>query len=286
MTYTFIVPEEYNQKKLQVFLRSGCSLSSALIRSVKFSENGLLVDGVRAKTNQILVSGQQVTLHLPLADSGLSVCDVPVPVVYESRDVIIFNKPAGMATHPTLNHPDGTLANVYAAHARKNGDEPVFRPINRLDKNTSGLVLAAKSRLAAPLLAQSVRKKYLALCEGSVEPDYGGIDAPIGRAGDSIIQRVVCDDGAPSKTRYRVLARQEGYTILAVETLTGRTHQIRVHMAHIGHPLVGDTLYGGQNDRMFRHALHCGEMSFTEPLSHEDIAVECAPPDDMSAWIL
>lgn len=285
MTYRFIVPEEYDQKKLRVFLRGGCSLSASLLHTVKYLEDGLMVDGVRAKTNQVLRKGQRVTVHLPQGDTGLSPYAADVPIAYEDDDVIVFDKPAGMATHPTRNQPDATLANVYAAHARNRGDEPVFRPINRLDKSTSGLVLAAKTRYAAPLLAKNADKVYIAVCAGAFEDDEGEVDAPIARSETSIITRAVRPDGAPSVTRYRVLLRAENYTVLQVVTLTGRTHQIRVHMAHIGHPLLGDTLYGGA-PLLARHALHCVKMSFLHPRNGQRVTLDSALPADIAELVV
>lgn len=283
MQYRFCVSAEYDQKKLLHFLRGGCALSASLVRSVKYLDDGLLVDGRRAKTNQMLQAGQTVIVNLPAGDSGLPPCDIAVPVVYEDADATVLDKPAGMATHPTLNHPGGTLANVYAGDARRRGLDAVFRPVNRLDKNTSGLVLAAKTRYAAPLLADSVQKEYIAVCGGCVEPDSGLIEAPIARAEGTIIGRTVRADGAPSTTCFEVLARRQECTVLRVVTLTGRTHQIRVHLAHIGHPLLGDTLYGGDDARIARQALHCARMSFARISDGQTVTVDSQLPADMAA---
>jgi 23S rRNA pseudouridine1911/1915/1917 synthase len=206
---------------------------------------------------------------------------VAVPICYESLQAIVYDKPAGMATHPTLNHADGTLANVYAARCMQRGIAAQFHPVTRLDKNTSGLVLAAKDRYATPLLAGSVQKEYVALCEGVLQPNEGEIDAPIARKAGSIIGRCVNAAGAPSVTRFVVEERFETHTLLRVKTLTGRTHQIRVHLSHIGHPLAGDTLYGGHQTLIDRHALHCDKIRFTEPTNPNMVSLQCSLPQDM-----
>ncbi len=281
MEYTYLVPPAFEGKKLLAFLRGGAGLSASLVRSVKYLDDGLTVNGARAKTDAVLKAGDAVVVRLREAPVQLAPCGALVPVAYESAAAVVFDKPAGMATHPTLGYPDGTLANVWARMLLERGERGTFRPVNRLDKNTSGLVLTAKDRLAASALAKSARKVYLALVSGTVADDAGEINAPIARRGDSIIGRCVRGDGAPSVTRYAVLRRYGGYTLLRVETLTGRTHQIRVHMQYIGHPLLGDTLYGEASPLIGRHALHCARMCFDEPYTGERAAVESPLPDDM-----
>ncbi|MEG2258731.1 MAG: RluA family pseudouridine synthase [Oscillospiraceae bacterium] len=284
MKYEFKVDEQNNNIKLGVFLRK-CGISCSLVRSVKYREDGIEVDGVRAKTNRLLCEGQTVQINLPNTENNiLSLCDADVGIAYESENVIVYDKPAGMATHPTLGQKDGTLANVYAALLCSRGVNDAFRPTNRLDKNTSGLVLAAKSRYAAAQLSKSSDKFYLAIAEGIIE-DCGVIDEPIGRDPNSIIKRCVSAEGQPSITEYEVLKQLKAHTIIKVHTLTGRTHQIRVHMSWIGHPLAGDTLYGGDGTLINRHALHCGELVFSEPVSDERVTVRSALPADMEELI-
>lgn len=285
MIYEFTVKDEFNGKKLVAFLRGGCLLSMSLVRSVKYLEDGLLVDGVRAKTDQILKKGQVVRINVPAKTNALSSSNVMVPVIFENENVMVFDKPAGLATHPSFNDADDTLANVYATLVRTRGTEDAFRPVNRLDKNTSGLVLAAKDRYAAPLLAKSSRKQYYAVVEGIVEKDSDTIEAPIARESESIIKRSVKLDGAPSTTKYEVLERYEAHTLILVTPYTGRTHQIRVHMSYIGYPLAGDTLYGGHDCLITRHALHCAVLRFTEPVSSREVELRSQIPDDMRQLI-
>ncbi len=284
MEYVFVVDDANNNKKLGAFLR-GAGVSASLIRSVKYQADGLLVDGQRAKTNAIVHTGQRVRVAAPMADDNpLSACETDVPIAYESDDVLVYDKPAGMATHPTRNQPDGTLANVYAALMRSRGSADAFRPTNRLDRNTSGLVLAAKTRFAASRLAQSATKRYFAVVEGNLA-GAGTIDAPIGRDAQSIIRRCVCTDGQPSVTEYRAVQPLRGHTLVEVRTLTGRTHQIRVHMAHIGHPLAGDDLYGGSTGEIDRHALHCATLWFNDPVSGMQVEVNSPLPADLRALV-
>ena len=183
----------------------------------------------------------------------------------------------------TLNYPDGTLANGWLYHLRQQGESGIFRPVNRIDKNTSGLVLCAKNAFAAPLLAGSAHKCYLAIVQGTMPLGPGRVEAPIARRGDSIIGRCVCADGKYSLTEYAVLAAGPGHSLLACWPRTGRTHQIRVHMSYIGHPLAGDTLYGGSDILLRRHALHCGILAFAHPLTGKPLRVECPLPEDMAA---
>ena len=198
---------------------------------------------------------------------------------------MVLNKPAGQTVHPTRGYADGTLANAFRGRMAARGSAAVFRPVNRLDRGTSGLVLCAMNAYAAPLLAAAVQKVYYAVAEGLVDGEEGAIDAPIALAHGSIIQRCVCGRGQPSRTEYRVLARGGGHTLLRVVPVTGRTHQIRVHFASQGHPLAGDGMYGGRAEHMARPALHCGAVSFG--LTGEDAAhtVHAPLPEDMRALL-
>ena len=189
------------------------------------------------------------------------------------------------------------LANGYAAWAAAHGHSPVFRPVNRIDKDTSGLVLAAKNAYAVPLLAGGVTKLYYAIAQGALPLGEGAIDAPIGRRGDSIIGRCVTPEGKPSRTEYTIIKEENGLSLAACVPVTGRTHQIRVHFASIGHPLAGDDLYGGSRERIARQALHCARQSFAVPvytplpdgirvempLQLRTVTVESPLPPDMEA---
>jgi len=243
-----------------------CSVSSDLSRAVKFRGSGFFADGVPILANRRVNVGQIVSFELlPEGEGVAPQPEIPVKVVYEDAFAVVLEKPPHLAVHPTLNYPLDTLANGYAAWALERGQSPVFRPVNRIDKDTSGLVLAAKNSYAAPLLAGRVEKLYYAIAEGELPLGPGVIDAPIGRQGESIIGRCVTPDGKPSRTEYTILKVQNGLSLAACVPVTGRTHQIRVHFASIGHPLAGDDLYGGSREHIGRQALHCARQTFWVP---------------------
>ena len=259
-------PQTRNGALLRNFLRQ-CAVSTELARAVKFRGGGFFADGEPILANRRVYPGQVVSFELPLEHDGVEPQpEIPVRVVYEDAFAVVLEKPPHLAVHPTLNYPRDTLANGYAAWAVQRGMSPVFRPVNRIDKDTSGLVLAAKNTYAAPLLAQNVEKLYYAVVEGELPLGPGVIDAPIGRRGDSIIGRCVTPEGKPSRTEYTIIKAEKGLSLAACVPVTGRTHQIRVHFASIGHPLAGDDLYGGHRDRIGRQALHCAEQRFRVPV--------------------
>ena len=259
-------PQTRNGALLRNFLRQ-CAVSTELARAVKFRGSGFFADGEPILANRRVYPGQVVSFELPPEHDGVEPQpEIPVRVVYEDAFAVVLEKPPHLAVHPTLNYPRDTLANGYAAWAVQRGMSPVFRPVNRIDKDTSGLVLAAKNTYAAPLLAQNVEKLYYAVVEGELPLGPGVIDAPIGRRGDSIIGRCVTPEGKPSRTEYTIIKAEKGLSLAACVPVTGRTHQIRVHFAFIGHPLAGDDLYGGHRDRIGRQALHCAEQRFRVPV--------------------
>lgn len=279
-TLSFTVPPSAEGSRLGVFLRTQ-GVSASCIKAVKHQGEGFYADGNPLHTDQSVHAGQRITFALaPEPPTTVTPQPVPFRILREDAFAAVVDKPAGIAVHPTLNHPDGTLANGWLYHLQQQGRTGVFRPVNRIDKNTSGLVLLAQNSFAAPALAAHVTKCYLALAEGCIAPQTLQIDAPIARRGDSIIGRCVRPDGKPSLTRLRVLGCAGGHTLLACQPVTGRTHQIRVHTSHLGHPLAGDTLYGGHPNLMQRHALHCVSLCYRDPVTREDVSCFCPPPRD------
>ena len=265
MKLYFPVPPQADGVLLRNFLRR-CAVSTELARAVKFHGSGFFADGQPILANRRLAAGQMLSFELPADGEGVAPQpEIPVQVVHEDAFALLLEKPPRLAVHPTLNYPLDTLANGYAAWAAAQGRSTVFRPVNRIDKDTSGLVLAARNSYAAPLLAQGVEKLYYAIVEGELPLGPGVIDAPIGRQGDSIIGRCVTPEGKPSRTEYTILKVQNGLSLAACVPVTGRTHQIRVHFASIGHPLAGDDLYGGRRDCIGRQALHCAKQTFRVP---------------------
>ncbi len=198
-----------------------------------------------------------------------------IPIVYEDEDAVIFDKPDDILVHPAAREFDDALGNFFAY---RYPDTP-FRPLGRLDRHTTGLCLIAKNKLTAVQLAHGVEKEYIAIAEGVFPEKTGVIKAPLLRVAGSTIMRKVDPAGQPSITHYRVVQQYQDHALLRLKLETGRTHQIRVHMAYLGHPLAGDSLYGGKTDRISRQALHCGRLWYT--LNGRAVEVSSPLPGDM-----
>lgn len=225
-------------------------------------------------------AGDVVEIRLPNTEPLVANASCRVPVCYETSHLIVYNKPADMPVHPSQNHYTDTLGNCFAASF----PTYTYRPVNRLDRNTSGLCLVAKSRYAAGRLQYGVKKRYYAIVQGRLT-ERGTVSAPIAREQDSVITRCVRADGKPAITHYTPIWHCDKYTLLQMRLETGRTHQIRVHMAYIGHPLVGDVLYGGHTQDIARQALHCGCLMLPDPIEQKWIQIGTALPEDMQALI-
>ncbi len=255
-------------------------VSKRLIAKLKRQDGGMTRNGVRIRTIDRLQAGDTVVLRMEDLHRLEPNAALAVPVVYEDDNVIVFDKPSYMPVHPSLNHHKDTLGNYFAAHC----PDCTFRPVNRLDMNTSGLVLVAKDAYCARQLQRTAEKTYYAVVCGILET-AGVVEAPIARAPDSIMKRCVREDGAAAVTQYTPMGCSEHYTLLKIRLQTGRTHQIRVHMAYIGHPLAGDDLYGGSVEQIPRQALHCGEMAFPHPVFAQPIALRSPLPADICTLI-
>lgn len=271
---SYTVPAEFDGVQAQVFLKSR-GISRRVLTALKRS-GGLTCGGGTLRTVDAVHAGEVITLRLDGGETSVAANpELSADVVYEDEDVVVFNKPPFMPVHPSQRHHDDTLANLFAA--RYPGLP--FRPINRLDRNTSGLCVCAKNQFAAAALSGSISKVYYAITDGT--PPGNTVNAPIGRLGDSVIERCVTPDGKPAVTHFRKIAG-ERRALLRITLETGRTHQIRVHMSHIGFPLCGDDMYGGECTAISRQALHCGEVEFTLPVSGERITVSAPLPEDMA----
>lgn len=202
-------------------------------------------------------------------------------IAYEDDFLLILDKPAGMLTHPTVNESGSTLYDLVAAYYQQKNITAAVHPVSRLDRNTSGLVIFAKEPIIQHWLSQQdIGKEYLAIVNGSLPQNAGIIEAPIARKEGSIIERCVHPDGKYAKTAYKVIACNKNKTLLQVRLFTGRTHQIRVHLAHIGYPLFNDNLYGTPGPQQ-RHALHAFKLSFIHPVSDQPLEITRALPEDL-----
>lgn len=276
---TFIVKDEMSGLTVfQVLKKYGTSLS--LIRSLKHYENGILLDGIEVKTVEIVKPGQIIEIRIPHDKKTAIVSDLECEIAYEDECVIVFNKPWNMPIHPVKEYRTNTLANAFANHMNKKGKQMAFRPINRLDKDTSGLAVAALDRFSAAVLSGKIDKTYIAICSGQTQK-CGSIELPLGRKEGFGIRQVVCENGAYALTHYETLMTNGLYSVVKVKIDTGRLHQIRAHFAHIGHSLLGDELYDGDTTLIDRQALHCIEVSFNHPINNEIVTVKCDLPSDM-----
>lgn len=268
--------------QLQTYLRKRQGYSKRLIINLK--HGGISVNGEHRRMVDPVEAGDIIDIEL----GGDKIKLIPnpalkVPVVYESDDIIVFDKPADMPVHPSATYYDDTLGNYFAALFQ---EEPVaFRPINRLDRDTTGLCLSAKNTLAAAKVAESLEKEYVAIVQGQLNQSEGVIDQPLIRVPGSIISRKVHPDGQRAVTHYRVVQQFADFALVAIRLETGRTHQIRVHFAYIGHPLEGDTLYGGRTQYIGRHALHCGKLTFRCPESDAPVTLVSPLPADMALLV-
>lgn len=286
LTYT-VTPEE-DGRMVKGILRGSLQLSYTLLKSLKWRENAILLNGQSVHVNAIVHAGDVVSVALsertPREDLYCANATKP-DIVYEDDDLLVLNKPAGVAMHPKSG--DASAPSLAAMLTNYLGEGSVPHFVSRLDRGTSGLLIAAKNgyvhdRLRRALHSSDLRREYRAVAVGRVEPPYGVIDAPIGRAEGSIIRRCVRADGLPSLTEYETLQVNDRFTLLRLRPQTGRTHQLRVHMAYLGHPLAGDWLYGTEDKTLIaRPALHSYELWFTQPVTGQELHFTAPIPQDM-----
>lgn len=271
----FKVEKDEDGLSAKTFLeRRGISGRSVMI--LKHS-GGIIRSGGILRTIDMVCEGESITIRTPEEKCGFEPnYSLFAPIVYDDEDAVVFDKPAGLAVHPSAGHYSDTLGNYFAVKY----PDCVFRAINRLDKDTTGLCLCAKNFLSAPILPKSFDKTYYAVVKGNIEQS-GTLDYPIARVSDSIIMRCVRPDGERAVTHFRPVLCENGLTLLEIKLETGRTHQIRVHFSHIGYPLLGDEMYGGDRTMIKRQALHCGRISFRKPFSDETVSLESPFPEDM-----
>lgn len=276
--------------EVNTLLRRQLGLSGTVLRRVKWLPDGITVDGTRVNVRYRVTEGQALSVRLTDPDTAAQPvpAEGPLDLIYEDDDLVVVNKAPGVLVHPSHGHFDDTIGNFLMAHYRQAGDEAGFHPVHRLDKGTTGLLVIAKhpygqEKLKKQLHTGGFRRVYLAVCDGCPRPLQGVIDVPIGLVDGSLIAREVRPDGQPARTHYRVLQSCGPRSLVELELDTGRTHQIRVHMAHIGFPLTGDFLYGTENrDLIGRPALHSARLELTHPVTGERLGFDCPLPDDMT----
>ena len=286
---TRIIPPEEDGATVRHILRSRLHFSShAVSRLAHGGEGCLLVNGVPVHTPHVLRTGDVLTVEsgdLRPPKTPVVPGPWPLPVVWEDAHLLVVDKPAGMTAHAS-NFLPGTPT-VAGALAWSRGTDFVFHPVSRLDKGTTGLMVVAKSGYVHDLLrrrlhSQDFCREYRAVCLGCPSPERGTVRGPIGRDETSVVARRVRSDGAPAVSHYEVLARGDGLSLLALRPETGRTHQIRVHMAHLGCPLAGDWLYGTENPSLIpRPALHSQALTLTHPVTGESLRLTAPLPEDM-----
>lgn len=287
-TLQYEITESDTGLRVEQFLKERRYSRQCLIH-LKKQPDGVLVDGSFRFMNQPLWAGERLTVHFREMESSKKIppVEMPLEIVYEDEDLVVVNKPAGMPIHPSMNHYTNSLANGLAWYYEQQGKPFIFRCVNRLDRDTSGLTLVAKNLLSSCILSdmascKEIHREYRAIVRGKVEPSAGTIDVPLGRKPGSIIERVVdLEQGETAITHYRVLAESNGHSLVALQLETGRTHQIRIHMKYLGYPLIGDYLYNPDMEWIGRQALHSCRLSFSHPVTGRPMDFSVDLPEDM-----
>lgn len=274
--------------EVREIMRNYFDFSSRLRNRIK-REKLVTLNGIQTPGWIKTKAGDVVKVVLPDEKSNFEPEDIPVYPVFEDNDILIINKQPGLIVHPTKGYPSGTVANALMHYMQQTDQSFKIRFVNRLDMDTSGLLVIAKNAYCQndytnQMKANTVEKRYISIVCGILESDSGTIDLPIGRPDPDNVARGVMEGGAPSVTHYKVIERfyDQNYTLVELLLETGRTHQIRVHMSHIGHPVLGDWLYGGVNEELIsRQALHAARLTFTHPVTKKRMVLEAPLPKDM-----
>ena len=293
---SFVVSDEEAGLQVKKLIRSKYHLSSRMMTKIKYYDL-ISINGQKSPGYITLNAGDMVVVSIPDERSQFPSENIPISPIYEDEDFLIINKQAGFTVHPTKGHPNHTIANGLMKYMEDHDEAFKVRFVNRLDMDTSGVLVIAKNQMVQAdlnkqMMAGETTKEYLAIVSGSPSEDRFTIDLPIGSPEPGFIGRRVVsrdDEGFPSKTEVCLLQRiQKGelnYSLLRLKLLTGRTHQIRVHLSHIGHPILGDPLYGGDMTYISRQALHAERFVCMHPLKHSILDVKAPVPDDIKALL-
>ena len=294
-TLTYRITNTENNVAVRHFLKIHGFSTHSMIQLKKEPEN-VLVNGKPVFMTHLLQEGDTLTVRIKESVSSEKIIPVELPlsIVYEDEDLMVIDKPAGMPIHPSMNNYDNSLANALAWYFSRQQTPFVFRCINRLDRDTSGLTIIAKHYVSAGILSSMVARKnedgitreYLAIVRGNVIPPSGTINAPLSRREGSVLERMVdFEHGEHAVTHYHVVSEKNGHSLVSLQLETGRTHQIRVHMKYLGYPLIGDYLYNPDNEWITRQALHSYRLCFRHPITGKQMEFTAPLPADMQAVI-
>lgn len=286
-TLTWTVSEKDAGRLVREFLKEQ-DISKTALTDIKFNGGDILVNDEHVTVRYPLKRGDVLTVLFPpeVPSEGLTAESIPLDIVYEDEYILVINKPPFLSSIPSREHPTGSLSHALLHYYEKQHIASTIHLVNRLDRDTSGLLIVAKHRYVHHLFSKeqkqhNIHRTYRALVHGVLPVDNGTIDAPIGRKSESIIEREVRSDGQHAVTHYEVLERLDDCTYVQLKLETGRTHQIRVHLSYLGHPLLGDELYGGSRSKIERQALHSHELNFYHPILQRAFSFRAEIPEDM-----
>jgi 23S rRNA pseudouridine1911/1915/1917 synthase len=272
---------------IKLILKTKLNLSNNLITTLK-KNNLILLNNIPSKINTLTMPDDILSVDLSKIEEKniIKPQNIPINIIYEDDYLIALNKQSNIVVHPTYLYPDKTLSNGLLYYFNKNNINILIRPVSRLDKNTTGIILFAKNpyiqeSLITQMKNKIFKKNYIALLEGTLKNDFGTIDVPIKRNPNSIIERCVSDNGLKSVTHYKIIKKYENYTLVSFDLETGRTHQIRVHSKYIGHPIVGDSLYNNKSTLINRQVLHSNTIKFRHPISKKALKLSAPIPHDI-----
>lgn len=287
MILEYTVTQNNKYANLHELLKNYFYISDRLLIKLKH-EQKLFINNNKAFINMLINPGDIVTIYIDFVENcpNIVATEMPLNIVYEDEGLLVINKQPKIPVHPSMDHFEDSLSNGVKYYFNKIGLQKKIRPVNRLDKDTSGLVVFAKNEYIQECLVKQMNtkqfiKEYIAVCDGIFKNKKSTINAPISRKENSIIERCVSENGDNAITHYEVIKTLNNYSIVKCILETGRTHQIRVHMAYVGHPLLGDTLYGTSSPLISRQALHAYKISFIHPLTRELLELTAQIPKDI-----